>query len=351
MSNSNNNSIIPNITTEITNTILIQQQQQPILATTETTDNLDSSSDENENNPFSFLDDLLLSLDNDDDEPTIKYKPCPTIKSSPPDFLREIKLISFDLDDTLWHCYPVLSKAEDDMIRHLAAHDQQVANLYVTKKGLLQREIEKAHPTRLHHHSFIRKEVIRTAAIRLQREDSYAERLSHATFQVFYTSRSAHVSAHLFPGAVDSIKRLREYGFEIGSVTNGNANVKLIEELKDLIDYPIVAEHYQAPKPDPSPFLALLATAHGGNFKPHEVLHVGDAIDADVKGAKAVGMRTCWIGKGTVPRDADLAFSSVEELTCYLLDALSNSNSNNNNNKEENISVSTTTTLSATSDD
>jgi putative hydrolase of the HAD superfamily len=37
------------------------------------------------------------------------------------------------------------------------------------------------------------------------------------------------------------------------------------------------------------------AVASSLGFAPHEILHVGDKLRADVAGAASIGMRTCWL--------------------------------------------------------
>lgn len=46
-------------------------------------------------------------------------------------------------------------------------------------------------------------------------------------------------------------------------------------------------------KPEPAPFLAAMESL---NFKPEEIVYVGDRVDVDIEGARAVGMKTIFIG-------------------------------------------------------
>lgn len=68
-------------------------------------------------------------------------------------------------------------------------------------------------------------------------------------------------------------------------------------------------------KPDPRIFLyaaALLQTS------PRECLHVGDAFNTDIVGAKSAGMLACWIKLGSFPPEnnikADFEIKSLSEL-------------------------------------
>ncbi len=46
-------------------------------------------------------------------------------------------------------------------------------------------------------------------------------------------------------------------------------------------------------KPEPAPFLAAMESL---NLKPDNIAYVGDRVDVDIEGAKAVGMKTLFIG-------------------------------------------------------
>ena len=46
-------------------------------------------------------------------------------------------------------------------------------------------------------------------------------------------------------------------------------------------------------KPEPAPFLAAIEALE---MKPEEIVYVGDRVDVDIEGAKAVGMKTILVG-------------------------------------------------------
>lgn len=55
-------------------------------------------------------------------------------------------------------------------------------------------------------------------------------------------------------------------------------------------------------KPEPAPFLAAIESL---KLKPEEIVYVGDRVDIDIEGAKAVGMKTILVGG-----ESDLADTS-----------------------------------------
>jgi len=69
----------------------------------------------------------------------------------------------------------------------------------------------------------------------------------------------------------------------------------------------VTSEDVGAYKPDRAMFTRALAALGLGA---DEVLHVGDSINADVRGAQAAGIRAAWINRRgqAVPEDAPLAY-------------------------------------------
>lgn len=62
-------------------------------------------------------------------------------------------------------------------------------------------------------------------------------------------------------------------------------------------------------KPEPAPFLAAIESL---NLKPEEIVYVGDRVDIDIEGAKAVGMKTILVGGPS----ASSGFASVADERC-----------------------------------
>ena len=60
----------------------------------------------------------------------------------------------------------------------------------------------------------------------------------------------------------------------------------------ELLTSVVISEEVGIRKPRGEIFEAVVGAF---DFAPDEILHVGDKLDADVAGAAAVGMRTCWL--------------------------------------------------------
>lgn len=93
--------------------------------------------------------------------------------------------------------------------------------------------------------------------------------------------------------------RLKELGYELGIITDGNP-VKQWEkilrlELDDFFEHVIISDFEGVKKPHPKIFKKALKAF---NVKPEEALMVGDRLYSDIYGAKRVGMKTVWFRYG-----------------------------------------------------
>lgn len=84
---------------------------------------------------------------------------------------------------------------------------------------------------------------------------------------------------------------LRDQGYQLGALSNGNADVELTD-LSGYFDFQFNADSVGSAKPAPEMFEAALAKTE---LAPDEVVHVGDHPINDVEGARRVGMRTLWV--------------------------------------------------------
>jgi putative hydrolase of the HAD superfamily len=98
--------------------------------------------------------------------------------------------------------------------------------------------------------------------------------------------------------AAPTLRKLQAMGFRLGIVSNA-ADHKDVHELvekaqiESYVDFVLTSAGCSYRKPHPRIF--QMALAHWGAIKPQNVAMVGDRIDADIWGAKQMGMLTFWI--------------------------------------------------------
>ncbi|MCO4838214.1 MAG: HAD family hydrolase [Oceanospirillaceae bacterium] len=197
-----------------------------------------------------------------------------------------IKVITFDLDDTLWSIGPVIENANQKMLEWMNQHAPKFGHTY-DEAGInaLRDEVMEAHPEMLHDLSKIRLTLIELGLSRSGYTNSLA--LAQQAYAVYFRSRNDVV---LFDDTRVALKALKEK-YQIGALTNGNADLTQVG-INDLFDFYFNSAQLGLSKPNPAFFtMALEHTGHSAaNF-----IHVGDHAGHDIAGAQAVGMRTIWM--------------------------------------------------------
>ncbi|MBL4607168.1 MAG: HAD family hydrolase [Pseudomonadales bacterium] len=198
-----------------------------------------------------------------------------------------IKLISFDLDDTLWHGQQAVAAAQQALHDWLEKHHPLIAKEALSGRYLeLRKEVSNDFPEQLHNLTFIRKEIL----YRLFQENSATEnqalKYAESAFDVFFKIRN---QVNYFEGALSTIKQLRT-NFQIAALTNGNADINATG-LTAHIDHFYSAEIVGAAKPNPKMFRLLLEDT---GIKPAQCIHIGDHPEHDVLTAQSLGINTIW---------------------------------------------------------
>lgn len=220
-----------------------------------------------------------------------------------------IKLLTFDLDNTLWHVDEVIERATQLQFQWLNAHYPVITNNLNEKDFInIRNQLIKNNPEIIADLTRLRKNTMEEAAVQVGIKRKEAEALSQKAFDIFFEERN---KVELFPNTHEVLKELSE-NFTLIALTNGNADLKAIG-----IDQYFNA-HYKpidagAPKPDPAMFKLAMQTA---KTKPEESVHIGDDLVCDIQGAKALGMLTIFsntLRKNSPESDA-LADASIQYL-------------------------------------
>jgi len=199
-----------------------------------------------------------------------------------------IKVVTFDLDNTLWDVDPALLRAEAAQREWLLQHRPGAMEHY-DHDGLwdFKKQVWKRHPELLHNVSAMRQQML----LELQLAAGYAEPEARAgaeqAFAVFLEQRH---SVELYEEALGVLEELAR-DFTLGALTNGNADIYKTDA-GEYFDFAFLAEQFGASKPAPDMFQAAM---HQSGAAASEIIHVGDNPEHDVQGALAVGMYTVWV--------------------------------------------------------
>ena len=133
-----------------------------------------------------------------------------------------IKVLSFDLDDTLWHVDSVLHGAEKDVSNWLEQHCPAVLEKYdAIALRHLRMEVYQQQPELQHQISQLRIEAMRQAMVNSGINSTEAASLAEQAFEVFIEARH---QVNYFDEVENTLAELKQ-AYTLGVLTNGNANV------------------------------------------------------------------------------------------------------------------------------
>lgn len=197
-----------------------------------------------------------------------------------------IRLITFDLDDTLWDVRPVLHSAELTLREWLARNTPDLNDFSVETLAAIRHTLLDAQPELRHRISELRRRILCHALEQAGYPQGEARELAEQAFEVFLEARHA---VQLFPEVHPTLELLANH-YSLGVLTNGNADVRRLG-LADYFDFTLCAEELGVGKPDPRPFQEALRRA---GVAAEQAVHIGDHPSDDIGGAQRAGMRAIW---------------------------------------------------------
>jgi putative hydrolase of the HAD superfamily len=220
-----------------------------------------------------------------------------------------IKLVTFDLDNTLWDVDSVVRRAEQRMRAWIAERIPDFSERFPAEAmAQLRGRVLAAVPALRHDLSKLREAVLFEAISQCGPDVRAARALAAGAFQVFYEARHDVV---YFPGALETLELLASR-YRLAALTNGNADVGRLA-LDRFFAFGLNAAAVGVGKPAPDMFQAALRTA---GVDPEESIHVGDHLIDDVQGASGVGMHTIWVNlrEHALPEEATRPTRTVRTL-------------------------------------
>ena len=198
----------------------------------------------------------------------------------------EIKMITFDLDDTLWDNKPTITNAEvktrkwiEDKVGAIEWGD--LNDFLQLREALIKKDKSIAWDI-----SKLRIEIFKEKIKSLVSTDEITK-LAEEAFSYFLKKRH---EIELFPGVEDALKALSEK-YMLGVLTNGNADIYKLP-IGKYFEFSISSLEAQDSKPNKSHF--ELAKSRLPSLKYSEMLHIGDHQINDIFGAHALGIKTLW---------------------------------------------------------
>lgn len=220
-----------------------------------------------------------------------------------------IKLVTFDLDNTLWDVDTIIRQAERDMVNWLRDNvPESLEHYHPEQLAVLRERVAGQFPDKIHDLSHMRREVLFEVMRLAGLDRTDARRQSHGAFDVFFEGRN---SVSFFPGALDTLEALAGR-FTLMALTNGNADISKAG-LSQFFAGAVSSADVGAKKPDPAMFNVALKQ-HG--VEPRAAVHIGDHLVDDIEGALNAGMHAIWVNFDKTSREesAALPHKEVHEL-------------------------------------
>lgn len=199
-----------------------------------------------------------------------------------------IRVVTFDLDNTLWDVEPALLRAEESQRRWLLRH-RPGAIEHLDHEALweFKKTVWRRHPELAHHVSAMRRQLLYELQLAAGYDDTAARSGAREAFDVFLRERHR---VELYEEALSVLQQLAAC-YTLGALTNGNADIYKTDA-GEYFDFAFLAEEVGASKPHPDMFQAALRQA---GVTADAIVHVGDDPDHDIRGAAEVGMHTVWM--------------------------------------------------------
>jgi putative hydrolase of the HAD superfamily len=223
---------------------------------------------------------------------------------------RSIRAVTLDLDDTLWPCEPTLLRAERLALEWLTERAPEVmAPLSVERLRERRMAIHDARPELKHDFVTIRRLALQAVFREAGADDAQSAPIIEGAVDVYMTARH---QVELYPEVRACLERLSAR-YRIASLSNGNACLVQIG-LDHLFHAMIAAHSHGASKPDAAVF--HLACRELG-CAPEEVVHLGDDIELDVRGARGAGLHAVWMNRASRPWPGEDMPDMVADLEAF----------------------------------
>lgn len=224
-----------------------------------------------------------------------------------------VKVLSFDLDDTLYDNRPIIKQAVQAMLDYLNTIPQWQAQgkdywRDCRRATLEQDDTLEGDVTRWRHVA------LRFGFTELGFKEPDIEKHVAAAYQAFAEARS---QITVSDEVIELLAALKQK-YTLIAITNGNVEVNKFN-LNGVFDLVLMAGRDGLAKPDTALFQA---TCKQLDITPNQILHIGDSLDSDVQGALNAGSYSAWLPQAgsqfAFKGLADVELSHLQELRAWL---------------------------------
>jgi len=220
-----------------------------------------------------------------------------------------IKLLTFDLDDTLWPCMVTIDRTEKRLHQWFNTYHPQVSTQYTIKQLRNKRlQLAEEHPHIAHDLTALRKKSLLQLSLEMGYSEPDTDLFIRNAFQFYISERN---KVDLYDDVIPTLTALKPY-FRLAAVSNGNADIIQIG-LGNLFEFSWSAAEAGQQKPHPIVFESLLDQQQ---LTPDEVIHIGDDPVADIQGAQQSGIKAIWLNRdnNNWPAEIKVPFLEINQL-------------------------------------
>ena len=201
--------------------------------------------------------------------------------------MSNIKLITFDLDDTFWEIGPVIIKAEIKTREYIDSSLGEKINWGNMDEYLaIRKSLITENPAMTYDLTLLRKGMMNHYLTPYFTSESAKNDLLDAAFDFFLAERH---KVSFYEGVKDTLGELAK-AYSLGILTNGNADMKKLG-MESYFDFSISSEDVKSAKPEPGHFEKALEIS---TLEPANVLHIGDHQLCDMIGGIQSGFNVMW---------------------------------------------------------
>ena len=210
----------------------------------------------------------------------------------------EIKLITFDLDDTFWDIKSTIINAEINSRKWIEARIKKKIEWGTFDDFLeIRNELIKKNPSLDYDLGLLRKKMIAYHTQKYFKNEKDLDEFIEEAYSFFLEERH---KVEFFNDVITVLEKL-SLNYKLGVLTNGNADIKKLG-IDHMFDFSVSSMDVKSNKPDQGHFIRAKELSQI-NF--HNTLHVGDHPVNDVYGARELGINVMWFNLNNSVWDID----------------------------------------------
>ena len=227
--------------------------------------------------------------------------------------LKDIEVISFNADGTLWDLQKVMRHSLRFALEELIkAWPSAKGHLTIDQMIEIREEIASTLKGRVQRLEDVRLAAFAETVSRIGPADDKLARYLNDTYL-----KHRFEEIELFADVVETLDVL-ERSYVLGLVSNGNSYPEKCG-LDGRFKFVVFAQDHGVAKPDPLLFSIAIEEAA---CQRKSFLHVGDSVSDDIAGARRAGVGSVWLNRSGVSNDAgiqpDFEIQSLLELPEFL---------------------------------